>query len=96
MVDDPLIAEVNNLLTTHYPGWCWYVQAPEGGNVVIVRNLDCDPHGKMGMVIHKDKYTSGGAIRAGGEFLERYRMRRGEYREEEVEGRTMLLEKPDE
>ncbi len=95
--DWSLARDVRHILETHYPGWIWGVEIPEGQNVVIVRNLDCDPHGKYGMVLHRDKLdpTLQKVVAAAGEFLERYRMRRGAYREEETDGRILVLEKPD-
>ena len=95
--DWSLARDVRHVLETHYPGWVWGVEIPEGQNVVIVRNLDCDPHGKYGMVLHRDKLdpTLRKVVDAAGEFLERYRMRRGAYRPEEIDGRILILERPD-
>ncbi len=97
-LDRELGLKVLNKLHTAYPGWSWIVDVPPGQNVVIVRNATCDPRGRMGFVIYKDRLYGDPQLlkvmRAGGEFLERYRMRRAAYRPEFVEGRNMHLEKP--
>ncbi len=95
--DWPLARDVRRVLETHYPGWDWGVEIPRGQNVIIVRNLTCNPNGKYGWLIHRDKL--GAALseveRGAGAFLERYRMRRAGFRPEETEGRIMQLEKPE-
>ncbi len=100
--DDPkdvkLCGEIGRKLWEHYPDWDWGVEIPpDNQNVVIVRNVTCDPRGNMGMVCHKDKLDPAlqSVVRAGGEFLERYNMRRGRFREEEIDGRQMIFEKPE-
>ena len=95
--DWSLARDVRYMLETHYPEWAWGVEIPPGQNVVIVRNLDCDPRGKFGFVLHRDKLdpTLRRVVMAGGEFLERYRMRRAAYRPEETEGRLMVTERPE-
>lgn len=99
--DDPkdrvLAGQIGRLLWEHYPGWAWYVEIPPNQNVVIIRNLDCDPRGRMGMVRYKNGLSASmhEVVLAAGEFLERYRMRRGRIDEAELMNRQMLFEKPD-
>ncbi len=95
--DWPLARAVRHVLESHYPEWAWGVEIPQGQNVVIVRNLDCDPKGKYGMVLHRDKLDPAlrQVVLAGGEFLERFRMRRAGYRPEETNGRVLVLERPE-
>jgi hypothetical protein len=96
--DKTMGRQVLEKLHKHYPGWSWVVDVPRGQNVVVVRNLDCDPRGTMGFVLHKRGLFGDASLKnvmfAGGEFLERYRMRTAGYRDEEVADRTMIFEKP--
>lgn len=87
------------VLHEHYPEWQWVVEIPPGQNVVVVRNLDCDPYGRMGMVSHKDRLYGDQklhkVIMGAGEFLERYRMKAAGFDKKQMEGRIMLLERPE-
>ena len=93
--DVTLCGQIGHLLVSHYPDWDWRVEIPPDQNIVIIRNLTCDPRGKMGMVIHKDKLgrTLKSVVMAGGEFLERFRMKRGRWTYERTEGQIMHLAK---
>lgn len=85
--DDPkdqlLCGQIGRILTEHYPGWGWYVDIPPRQNMVIIRNLTCNPRGTYGMCIHKNKLNTGKLraeiCKAAGAFLERYEARRGHY-----------------
>ena len=103
--DRPLDAllgrQIAEVLDRHYPGWLWSVEFPPEPpvqDVVIIRNLDCDPRGRIGFVLRKSRLSGGTLARtvmlAGGEFLEKYRMRRAGFRMEEISGRRMALEGP--
>jgi len=88
-------------LERHYPGWAWKVEFPPGGQsgVVIIRHLDCDPRGKMGMIIKLQLIAADPALvmveRLAGEFLERYRLKRLGFRPELLDDRIMLFERAD-
>lgn len=100
--DKALGYQVKRILDELYPGWAWGVEVPrpvlgKPRDDLIIRNYDCDPRGNMGFYLRKSA-LAGGTIRqtimrAGGEFLERYKMRRAGYREEETDGRMMIFEK---
>lgn len=101
-LDRELGVRVLEVLHRHYPGWGWTVDVPSGQNVVVVRNLDCDPRGTYGILLKKDRLSGGDmstkVMLAGGEFLERYRMIRQAYKAAEELGiseRKMIFERPD-
>lgn len=98
-MDQELGRRVLEKLHLHYPEWQWVVDVQPGQNIVTVRNFDCDPYGRMGFVIYKDKLFGDQRLhkimQAGGEFLEHYRMRREGYSSKQMEGRIMLLERPE-
>lgn len=81
--DEAMGRRVLEVLHSHYPQWSWIVDVPPNQNLVIVRNLDVDPRGKYGFAIHKGRMIAGDAasmvMLAGGEFLERWRVRRTTY-----------------
>ena len=96
--DISLAARAKNVLTKHYPGWCWYVSVPPGQGVIIVRNLDLNPRGQYGFSLHKDRVSRDFEMKvmfAGGELLERWRAKRAAFNPQILEGRIMALEKPD-
>lgn len=101
-VDLELGRRVLEVLNEHYPGWVWLVDVPPKQNIVVVRNYDCDPRGKYGIVFHKDRLNGSDmrlkVMMAGGEFLERYKVVRAGYdiaAEYGFQGRIMTFEKPD-
>ena len=104
-LDHALGKQVLEILCTHYPGWFWRVEIPRAfygnkQNIVIIRNTDTNPRGDPhGYVLHKSELSGANlnksVMRAGGEILERYRMRRAAFREEEIADRQMLVERPD-
>lgn len=98
-LDKLLGRQVLEALHRHYPGWVWVVDIPPGQNVVLIRNHDCDPRGRMAYLLYKSGLyadpTLMKVMRAGGELLERYRMLRRGFHPVQVEGRIMHLEKPD-
>lgn len=91
--------QVLEKLHKHYPRWTWVIDIPPNQNVVLIRNLDCDPYGKMAYLLHKDKLAADPTLFkvmiAGGELLERYRMQREGYNPLQMEGRIMHFERPD-
>jgi hypothetical protein len=97
-IDRDIGRRILETLHRHYPGWAWIVDVPAGQNVAIVRNLDCDPRGKMGFVIYKTAlygdYSMKSIVFAGGEFLERYKILCRGYSPKMLEGRQMIFEKP--
>ena len=95
--DVTLCGQIGHLLVSHYPDWDWRVEIPPDQNIIIIRNLTCDPYGKMGMVRYKSDLdpTLKCVVMAAGELLERYRMRRGPWTPDQTEGRIMCLAKPE-
>ena len=91
--DQAIARQVAETLDKHYPGHAWAVQASVEQGIVTVRNLNLS--GEMGFILHMDdmhhdpdmKLT----VRAGGELLERYRVRRGEFRAADLDGRKVDL-----
>ena len=68
--DWALARAVRHVLETHYPGWCWGVEIPPHQNVVTIRNLDCDPHGKHGFVLTPGRYCGSALEEDDGEPFE--------------------------
>lgn len=103
-MDHLLARQVWRVLREHYPGWAWKVEVPapffgKPRDDLVIRNFDCDPRGRMGFYLRKSALSGGNltqtVMRAGGEFLERYKMRRLGFRMEEVSDRRMIFERPD-
>lgn len=70
-----------------YPGHLWAVTCEGEKGIATVRNLALS--GNQGFVLHLAKFFSGselkrGAIMAGGEVLERYRVSRGRANADEI------------
>ena len=94
------------VLNRHYPDWAWRVEFPSDAGtgrragIVVIRNLDCDGRGKMGMAIKLTALASDPALdlvkMLGGEFLERYKLKRAGFKIEEIDPTAMLLRKPEE
>lgn len=88
------------LLHKHYPGHAWAVSCEEG--VVEVRNLALS--GEWGFRLFRDQAFSGSeydkkVMRAGGEILERYKLRRGMVNQDHLQelqtdfsGRTLFAQ----
>lgn len=95
--DQTLCNEIGQLICKHYPEWTWKIEVPPMQGVIIVRNLDCDPRGKWGFVIHRSKLDIGRKIvvASAGELLERWNMSRTRSAAEEINGREMLFVKPE-
>ena len=78
--DDPMALEMLQTLSGAYPGHSWYVKIT--GGIVHVKNLDFSD--KWGMALHYSQIKADASerkrelVRAGGEFLERANLRRGE------------------
>lgn len=98
-LDEDLAQSIRRKLYEHYPGWAWTVEIPPNQGVVIIRNLDADPRGRYGYLVKLARVYCDpdlkSVMRAGGEFLERYRLRRAAYKPELVEGRKMFVARPD-
>lgn len=98
-LDETLARDVRAKLFQHYPGWAWAVEIPPGQNVVIIRNLDANPRGQYGLVIHKDKLYGDPYLKkvvmGAGEFLERYRLIRAGWKPGILSGHQMFLAKPE-
>lgn len=73
--------EMADILHTTYPGHVWAVNVDRSGGVAHVRNLALS--GQWGFVLRlPDIYSASEmrreVVRAGGEILERYRLKRGQ------------------
>lgn len=102
--DESLARDIQRLLHELYPGWQWLVQVPPNPfgkprDDIMIRNLDCDPRAIRCAYIRKSALSGANirekVMRFGGEFLERYNMRRAAFRWEEIDGRQMIFEKPE-
>lgn len=74
-------------LTKHYPGYAWAVNVSSETGMVQVRNLTLS--GDWGFNIHLARINSDPSlkvvIQAGGEILERYKVKRGKIDQDEVD-----------
>ena len=80
-LSDHLTAKnVAEALEKKYPNWLWAVHVMDG--VVVVKSMRLS--GNWGFVLHEEKMDNDykSVMRAGGELLERFRMHRGEFKEE--------------
>lgn len=97
--DKALATACLHVLHLAYPGWAWTVNTPPNQNILKVQNLDMDPKGTYGMVFHKTNLSGSNIaktmVRAGGELLERWNTARRPYSPDAIEGRMMILEKPE-
>jgi len=79
-----IAGDILNKLGKHYPGYKWgaCVDIPNG--IATIRNADLS--NEYGYLLHlADLDTDLKCVmRAGGEFLERYGVKRGEYNEDET------------
>lgn len=79
--DLSLSRRAGEVLEKHYPGYMWAVHADTNGGVLFIHNLAL--HGKWGFQINLRKAYSDPSLKcviaAGGELLERYRMKRGKF-----------------
>jgi hypothetical protein len=97
--DQTLARRVMAILHTAYPNYAWRVEVPPRQGMIIIRNLDCDPRGRYGFALKRSRVE--GALlevfvrNAGGEYLERYRVRRAAYDASGFAGRVMVFERPD-
>lgn len=84
-------------LHKYYPGWTWVCEIR--GGMLIVRNLDCDPRGKMGFGKHITMLSGSNLpqqiMLAGGEFLERYKQKVAGRREGDALYEDMVFLKPE-
>lgn len=98
-LDAQLAKEVLTVLHTFYPGHAWIADVPPGQNILKIKNLDCDPRGRYGFVFHKTNLQMSNltrtVMRAGGEFLERWKVERARLQEELALNPRQIFEKPD-
>lgn len=94
--------EALRILTREYPGYLWAVYIVDPmfrQDVLVIRNLTCDPRGKWGIVMRVTAMSAPDAEMkvkmAGGEFLERYNAYRGRIRAEEFANRIMHFARPE-
>lgn len=76
-----LVKRTAEALNKHYPGHLWAVNINEDGGVITVMNLALS--GSWGFLLKlktvQEDPDLRSVMRAGGELLERYRLRRGRY-----------------
>ncbi len=91
-LDRRLAKDIQRTLFAHFPGYMWGIEIPPANDVVIIRNLDCDPTGSWGMMKRKSKLSPSmwEIVMAGGEFLERAGLFRGARKSHETDGRNRL------
>ncbi len=79
--DLALSKQAGEILERHYPGYLWAVHADTNGGVLLIHNLAL--HGRWGFQLNlRDVYSDPGlksVVAAGGELLERYKMKRGKF-----------------
>jgi hypothetical protein len=83
-----LSKEIADTLHAHYPGHLWGVTVQGVHGVADIRNLMLDARYGYRLKIVKEYSASNlkrRVILAGGEILERYKLDRGAYREDQVE-----------
>ena len=80
--DKEISKAVGEVLYKHYPGYRWAVHCDGHNGVVDVRNLTLS--GKWGFRMMLRDMSTQEIVRAGGEILERYRVRRGKLNGEEI------------
>jgi|TARA_R110002012_G_scaffold216211_2_gene387311 hypothetical protein len=75
--DHTLAKNVAEKLEEKYPGWLWAVNVMDG--IVAVKSMRLS--GNWGFVLHSDKIDNDYkmVVTAGGEILERFRQKRGEF-----------------
>lgn len=86
-----LAKEIGDTLHNHYPGHLWAVEVDGKNGVANIRDLLVS--GRMGYLLKLTTMYSASefkrdVIRAGGEILERYRLRRGAFDEAQYTGLT--------
>ena len=103
--DKALATDCLAVLMKEYPGWKWTIDIPPSDSqlsqdALIVRNLSVDPEGKYGFLIRKSTMDAAcdKAKFAGGEFLERFNIRRTSLeaaRKLGFDDRTQIFERPE-
>jgi hypothetical protein len=86
-LDFELAKRCAEALNQHYPGYAWAVNVDRNTGMAQVRNLTLS--GEWGFNIHLVRINSDPSfkvlIQAGGEILERYRVKRGKASEDQIE-----------
>jgi hypothetical protein len=81
-----LAKRISETLIKHYPGFLWGVNVNPDGGIVTVQNLSLT--GRWGFILKlKELDTDPGlkkVMRAGGEILERFRLRRARAEQEAI------------
>jgi hypothetical protein len=92
LADIGLAKRFAEVLDRHYPGHLWGVRVDSGQGIAVVFNLGLS--GRWGFMLKLRELTYEGEIArevmlAGGELLERYRLSRGRFKEDEYAVMTM-------
>lgn len=93
LANQSIAKQIAETLDKHYPGHAWMVTADVLQGVVKIYNLELS--NEYGYVLHIDTLLNDPSmkitIKAGGEFLERYGLRRGELNRNELADKTIDL-----
>ena len=85
--------QIAETLNKHYPGHAWMVDANVMQGIVRIHNLELSQ--EYGYILHIDKLANDPSmsltIRAGGEFLERFGLKRGKLDRDELADKEMDL-----
>ena len=80
-------------LEKQYPGWLWMINPDQDGGVIYIYSLRLS--GEWGYVLKTGEVENDAhgkaAIRAGGEILERFGIRRGKYKRKLLRGKITNL-----
>jgi len=86
LADIDTAKKIAERLDKNYPGYIWMVNADTSNNIATIQLGGVS--GQFGFYVHLDKLTAGleQVMRAGGEILERYKLRRGRRDDAEISG----------
>ncbi len=87
-IDQQICVQVAQVLTRHYPGYDWLVEADHRKGFIDIRNVSLD--GQLGCRIKMGGYATASELekltmRYGGEILERFHVVRGTKRPEQID-----------
>lgn len=84
---------VGEALNAHYPGHAWAVGVDVINGIATIHNLRLS--NEMGFILHLSDLINDPSmqlvIKSGGEFLERYSLRRGEFKESDLDDKRYDL-----
>jgi len=87
IADYDMAKKIAETLHSHYPGHLWGVKCSHEQGIATVLNLRLS--GRWGFIIHLKNIQNDpslkSVIRSGGEILERYRLKRGEFDQDSLD-----------